>query len=330
MPTFPIPVFVACVLGFASIRLWVQRGRATPLVLLLILCAAQSLVIALGQHYGLALMRVVQPLGAALIPPAALMAYKNSISREDVLHILSPLATAAAMLVAPQFLDVLLPGLFVVYGSLILFSAKDGADAQPDTLLSSGNQPARIWSVIGALLIASALSDALIIAAQLSGYPSLRPWIISIFSVGNLLTIGTLSLSSHLQTIDEQQPSDKAPPVQAADPEIWERIQAYMASHKPYLDPDLTVSRLSRKLSVPTKQLSATINLTTGENVSRFINNARIAEAQKAMLAGETITNAMLMSGFNTKSNFNREFLRVSGSNPSAWLNKTKSSHSAA
>ena len=34
------------------------------------------------------------------------------------------------------------------------------------------------------------------------------------------------------------------------------------------------------------------------------------------MLEGETVTNAMLLSGFNTKSNFNREFLRVVGEAP--------------
>jgi AraC-like DNA-binding protein len=30
----------------------------------------------------------------------------------------------------------------------------------------------------------------------------------------------------------------------------------------------------------------------------------------------------MLNSGFNTKSNFNREFLRVMGASPSEWLAK--------
>ena len=32
------------------------------------------------------------------------------------------------------------------------------------------------------------------------------------------------------------------------------------------------------------------------------------------------MTEAMLASGFNTKSNFNREFLRVKGESPSKWL----------
>jgi AraC-like DNA-binding protein len=93
-----------------------------------------------------------------------------------------------------------------------------------------------------------------------------------------------------------------------------------MREQKPYLDPDLTLSRLSRKMGVPTKTLSSTINQQTGGNVSRYINEARIRAAQDFILRGETVTNAMLMSGFNTKSNFNREFLRVAGRNPSAWL----------
>jgi len=325
VPTFPIPVFVAGVLAFASFRLWQQREGANPLVMLLILCAAQSLIIALSQHYGVGIMRSVQPLVASFIPAAAWIAYRNQADRGDILHLIGPLAATAALLVSPQFLDVLLPGLFVVYGILILLSAKDGADMQPNAILASGDLPARIWLVIGAALITSALSDVLIVATQVAGYPEFRPWIISIFSVGNLLIIGAMSFSPHLETIVDDEPNE-ATASQIADPAIWERLQDYMKTHKPYLDPDLTLSRLSRKLGVPAKSLSITINLTTGENVSRFINKARIEAAQNAMLEGEPVTNAMLMSGFNTKSNFNREFLRISGTNPSQWLNENRRS----
>ena len=323
MPTFPIPVFVAVVIAFASVTFWRQRGRADPLVLLLILCATQSLIIALNQHYGVSIMRLVQPLVASLIPPAAWIAYRSRVARADMVHVLGPLTALSALLVSPQFLDVLLPGLFVGYGALILLSAKSGADTQPDALLASGDLPARIWLVIGAALIASAFSDILIIATQIAGFADFQPWIISVFSIGNLMIIGVLSFSPHLQTIVEDKP-EKMPSSQVADQEVWERIQTFMETQRPYLDPDLTLSRLSRKIGVPTKPLSATINLTTGENVSRFINNARIAAAQESMLKGESITNAMLMSGFNTKSNFNREFLRILGKSPSAWLEENK------
>jgi AraC-like DNA-binding protein len=36
-------------------------------------------------------------------------------------------------------------------------------------------------------------------------------------------------------------------------------------------------------------------------------------------LVRASVTTAMLDSGFNTKSNFNREFLRVTGASPSKW-----------
>ena len=323
MPTFPIPVFVACLLAFASLQLWRQQGRASPLVLLLILCSVQLLIIALSQHYEVLSMRYAQPITASLIPPAAWIAFRNGVLRTEFLHALGPVAAFLALLIAPQFLDVLLPGMFAVYGGLILYFTKDGADTQPNALLCSGDIPTRIWFVIGASLIASAISDVLIVASQVAGYPALRPWIISIFSVGNLLIIGVLSLSPHLQT-EGDETQVELPAAQIPDPQIWERVQTYMADHTPYLDPDLTLSRLSRKMGVSAKALSSTINLATGGNVSRFINEARIKSARKAMLNGESVTNAMLLSGFNTKSNFNREFLRVVGMSPSTWLSKAQ------
>jgi AraC-like DNA-binding protein len=60
--------------------------------------------------------------------------------------------------------------------------------------------------------------------------------------------------------------------------------------------------------------------ISQGENVSRYINAARIGAAQQALLAGEPVTATVYTSGFNTKSNFNREFLRVTGKSPSEWL----------
>ena len=66
------------------------------------------------------------------------------------------------------------------------------------------------------------------------------------------------------------------------------------------------------------------INQKTGENVSRYVNAARIEAAKAKLLGGENVTQAMLASGFNTKSNFNREFLRVTGLSPSKWLAETR------
>ncbi|WP_084649601.1 helix-turn-helix domain-containing protein [Planktotalea frisia] len=58
------------------------------------------------------------------------------------------------------------------------------------------------------------------------------------------------------------------------------------------------------------------MNRATGENVSRYINARRIVAACRALDQGESVIEAMLSAGFNTKSNFNREFLRITGKTP--------------
>ena len=57
----------------------------------------------------------------------------------------------------------------------------------------------------------------------------------------------------------------------------------------------------------------------TGENVSRYVNRAHVAEAQRALKTGQSVTQSMFSAGFQTKSNLNREFLRMTGQMPNAW-----------
>jgi AraC-like DNA-binding protein len=82
----------------------------------------------------------------------------------------------------------------------------------------------------------------------------------------------------------------------------------------------LALARIARRMAVPAKALSGAINRVRGENVSRVVNGWRIAEACTLMRGGASVTEAMLGAGFNTKSNFNREFLRVIGKAPKDWL----------
>jgi AraC-like DNA-binding protein len=323
MPSLPIPVFASAVLLFLFLRLWVIRGKLSPISILLAVCAVQTGIMALAQHYHVPGLRFVQPITATLIPPAAWFAFQwtavRPVRSTDLLHLLVPITAMASLITAPYFLDAFVPSAFVIYGCAILFQSYKGPDAQPRAFLADGNLPTRIWQIIAAALIASALSDVLIVAAISTGFEHLQPWIISLFSVGNLLLIGIIGLSNHLQSEDTEE-EGPIRVMSVADQHIWQRIQIYMLDQRPYLDPNLTLSRLSRKLCVPTKILSSVINQETGENVSRYVNDARIAAAQNALLDGETVTTAMLSSGFNTKSNFNREFLRIAGTSPSMWL----------
>ncbi|MEM0937006.1 MAG: AraC family transcriptional regulator [Pseudomonadota bacterium] len=324
MPSLPIPLVSALILGFLLARIWLVDGRRGPLVGLLALCALQGLVISLVQHYGLTAVRPAQAIIASLIPPAAWNAFQSTAvrppQRRDLVHLLPPALTVLGLLGQPMLLDALIPAFFFAYGGALLWRGSESSDRMPRIRLETGDLPGRIWRMIGAALILSGLSDVLIALVLIAGQPHYQPWIVTIFSSGMLLVIGGLSLSQALVPAHDATAETRAKPLTAEDGQIVARLQTLMAEQRLYLDPDLTLAQLARRMRLPVKQLSGAINRVTGENVSRFINGARIVAAQKALDRGENITNAMLSAGFNTKSNFNREFRRVTGNSPSAWL----------
>ena len=97
-------------------------------------------------------------------------------------------------------------------------------------------------------------------------------------------------------------------------------LEALLARQRLYCDPALTIAKLARKLGVPARRVSQAVNRTRGLNVSQFINNHRVAEAQRLLRdTRQPVTDVMLEAGFQTKSNFNREFRRVTGESPSGW-----------
>ena len=174
-------------------------------------------------------------------------------------------------------------------------------------------------------VIISAFIDGAVAVALVAGLPHWQPWLVSIGFACMLLMLGGLALSYSMVNgyLGRAAAEPKGRPVADADPsfdaEVVARLDRLLAKQKLFLDPDLTLGRLSRRLGVPVKQLSAAINRSTGENVSRYVNGFRIERACERLRAGETVTAAMDSSGFNTRSNFNREFRRITGKSPSAW-----------
>ncbi len=326
MPSLPIPMFSALVLGFLLVRLLVVDRRHGPLAMLLALCAVQGLIISLAQHYLVDGALFVQPVTASMIPPMAWVAFQATairrISGRDAVHLIVPCMVIVVTVLHPVALDTVIPVLFVGYGIVVVWTCLKGADALPRMRLEAGELPSRIWQIIGWSLIASALSDGLIVVVQILDVGYLQPWIISIYSSTTLILIGVLTLSGSLSN-SAPEPEEDSPLPRETDPmdlQIMEQLETYMDQEKPYLNPDLTMSQLSRRVRIPMKQLSGAINRVTGENVSRYINAARIGSAQQALVAGKNVTTAMLEAGFNTKSNFNREFQRITGTSPSSWL----------
>ena len=98
------------------------------------------------------------------------------------------------------------------------------------------------------------------------------------------------------------------------------KLLELMQTEKPYLDPQLTLKELSKKLGVNTSILSHTINKGFDKNFNDFINEYRIEEVKK-MLQGdnsnaETFLSIAFDCGFNSKATFNRAFKKFNGISP--------------
>lgn len=328
MPALPIPMVFAALLGFLFIRAMTRDNRPWPFAWLILACATQGVVISLNQHYGLAPFAKVQPVTAALIPPLAWITFQTTAVRafdpaRDLPHLLTPAFVAFCTAFVPQALDIVIPAVFASYGIAVLIMLSERSGDLPLPRLETGNRPCLIWKVIALSLMVSALSDGLIVLDQVLNQGRLQVWIITLFSSLALLVLGALCLS---RSLESEPAEESAAPgtATAVDPEqdraLMKRLDHLVTSQGMFLDPDLTLNKLARKLGVPAKRLSATINRITGENVSRYINAYRIEHACARLKAGESVTAAMLDSGFNTKSNFNREFLRIQGQSPLAWV----------
>jgi AraC-like DNA-binding protein len=321
MPTLPVPAFAALVLAFLCLRAW-QRGETpVPLLVLIGACALQSAVVAGNQHYGLPGLAAVQPVLALCLPPLAWVVFVATVRRPlaagDLWQIAIPAFGAFCRAFAPWWvLDQWIVLVFLAYGAAILWSLHGIGDLA-HARLGAGERPLRIWRWIGVALIVSAASDLVIPVLLALGREDWVHWLVTGLSSATLLVLGVLGLSPSLEAVAEVEPT---PVATEGDTAVVAALEALMAERRLWLDPDLTLARIARRMGVPAKTLSAAINRVKGENVSRVVNGWRIAEACRLMRGGASVTEAMLGAGFNTKSNFNREFLRVAGMAPKEWL----------
>jgi AraC-like DNA-binding protein len=120
------------------------------------------------------------------------------------------------------------------------------------------------------------------------------------------------------------RPESPAPPARPDPAEALAiaRLEAFMAAQEPFLDPSLTVRGLARRLGMGQRELSILINQRMGVHFFDFVNRYRIDKAAALLadpaMAGASVLEIALQSGFNTKSSFNAAFSRHRGETPTA------------
>lgn len=339
MILLPLPFVVALFLAVFAVR-YARSARergddAFAFVALMTLFAFQSILVGARWGYGATVLQPFMAAMASLLPPAAFLAFRGLTGGAtrpgltDWPHALWPVFVTALLLFRRDWVGGVIILDFVFYGGLLLVMSRGGPDRLISSRLDGVVTSYRALQITGATLIASSVSDMLIsldLALSAGRYSG------AIVSFGTTVSLVILSAAAALvdparsdgPAAERDGEPDEAPQssqeATEEDRAIAEALDALMEKHGLYRDMELNLVRLARKLGKTTRAVSRAVNRCHGVSVSQYVNEYRVREAQRLLReTQDSVVQIALDAGFMTKSNFNREFLRVSGQSPTDW-----------
>ncbi|MFN3273073.1 MAG: helix-turn-helix domain-containing protein [Paracoccus sp. (in: a-proteobacteria)] len=348
----PLPFVVTLLLLilFATLARRDREDRPDiPFMALILLVAGQSFLAGLRWGYGVQAVGWVTPVLAGLVPPLVWCGVLAVLRRDwfhpsrILLHALPALSVAGLMALDRDLIDPALVVIFLGYAGAILRMMRRGADTLRLTPLERAGTAYRAILFAASALLLTAVMD---LAVYLDFALLLGRNALPIIQTGNLAALALLAIAAaaigRTPGVDEPRPV-AAPPASSQPPSLPPSLPPPSPPHSPptdddghaaalraidglltdrhiYRDVDLTLDRLARRLGMPARQISGAINQLRGKNVSQYINEFRVAEACDLLARSDRpVTEIMFDVGFQTKSNFNREFRRVTGMTPVQW-----------
>lgn len=104
------------------------------------------------------------------------------------------------------------------------------------------------------------------------------------------------------------------------------RLSEVMENERLYLNQDLNLQYLSKRLKTNSVELSAAINQSFGKNFNDYINALRVEEFIRLSLDEKrkhfTLLSHAYDAGFSSKSTFNRAFKKIKGKAPREYLSQ--------
>lgn len=338
----PLPFVVTLLLLilFATLARRDREDRPNiPFMALILLVAGQSFLAGLRWGYGVQAVGWVTPVLAGLVPPLVWCGVLAVLRRDwfhpsrILLHALPALSVAGLMALDRNLIDPALVVIFLGYAGAILRMMRRGADTLRLTPLERAGTAYRAILFAASALLLTAVMD---LAVYLDFALLLGRNALPIIQTGNLAALALLAIAA--AAIDRTPGADEPRPVaappassQPSPPSLppteddghaaaLRAIDGLLTDRHIYRDVDLTLDRLARRLGMPARQISGAINQLRGKNVSQYINEFRVAEACDLLARSDRqVTEIMFDVGFQTKSNFNREFRRVTGMTPVQW-----------
>lgn len=332
----PLPFLVTLLCGiFIARSLAIERstGERHPLFGPLVAYGLLSVVIGLRWGYGFTGLAGLQPILSMLALTLTVSAFRGVAGRRagrDLRHldvIIPTLAVALLGQAVPAAIGPTIILAFVVAGAVLGRLALGGADALSRAAFDDAPLIHRSLQATAAFLLLSALVDFVIDLdfQRTGGLHAARIVAIANIPVLVMLIAAAAALRHTPPTETREVPTAEAEPaVRETGPDanedaaILSALDGAMTERMLYRDPDLTLERLARRIGIPSRRISGAINRSTGRNVSHYVNAYRVRDAQRLLEAGDrSITEVLFECGFQTKSNFNREFRRMAGCSPS-------------
>ncbi len=335
MFSVPFPVITLfALLVLIVMALFPEKNRHSGTLRFLIACTVLLSVSTLRWEYQSAMLRNIQSVLAILLPPLAWHSFismtETSKQRRWVLLLLPPIIALLLRMVWPAATDFILFIIFTGYGCGLFRIAWQGERNFTLNRLTESTHTVKMAFFAGCFLCISALTDlAVTLDFSITGGKQ-APGMIVIFQMTLLPLIAAAIVSAGRTAISGNDKREETSPESILLPagefeEIYSRLEKHVRETKIYLNPDLTLSILARKTGIPARHLSSAVNSVSQCNVSQWINGFRIEWAKELLLSTLLpVTDIMLESGFTTKSNFNREFLRVSGVSPTLFRQKMR------
>ncbi|MBY2926119.1 helix-turn-helix domain-containing protein [Rhizobium leguminosarum] len=326
----PLPFVVALLLLVLFVTVLRRDEEAQPnrpFLALILLAVLQSVLSGLRWGYGVQAVGVIAPVTAAMVPPLAYAGVSRLVrtSRQPLaariaLHAVPAAVILLLMVLRRDVIDIALVLVFVGYALAILLLMRPGADA---LRLAPFEGAVPAYRAIIFAAVALCLSASVDIFVFLDFTWAHGEHALTLISVSNLAVLVILGIAAAAAS-RSRAPAETVEAVLKSetteDKETIATVDALMEAKKLYRDANLNLDRLARKAGIPARQISTAINRAMDKNVSQYVNDYRIGEACRLLAATQkSVTEVMFEVGFQTKSNFNREFRRVTDMTPVAW-----------
>lgn len=352
MPSIPLPFVVVILLLVLFTVLLKRHDKSYYPALAFILCSALTISL-VGARWTTEWSWVwsIQPIVASLVPPLMWWCYSHAMSNKSHWKLLHVAVVALVSISISQFnemrdfIDFFIIGTYVGYAIALFKLTQLSPDEWKGVKFSQVDAfKTSLYFTSGLLLFSAVVDVGIVLDFALSEGQNIT----TILSVGHVLILpvlayavsiagGTISLEVDAEPVEKKEAvtleASATDSEEVTDSEedthaqVLDIVEKLLLASQLHLDPNLNLNRLARKSGIPARNISIAVNTLKGKNVSQFINEYRIQNAMKLLeTSNHSITEIYEMVGFHSKSNFNREFSRITDSTPSKYrqINRSK------